>query len=173
MLWLWCRPVATALIRSLTWEPPYATGVALKRKKKKKERKKEKQRYYYNVRCLIFRFVIIEHYSKKKKVFQEAQNKRCNFLKSSYSRQHPVSRAAGPTLQGSDDPPRLLSLGQVSANSIFRNQVILGLLSWELRGLRSTGTSQGQRQSSICLWCHFPPVNEGPGLGVPSSLLQS
>ena len=35
-LWLWRRPVATALIGSLAWEPPYASGVALKRPKKKK-----------------------------------------------------------------------------------------------------------------------------------------
>ena len=27
---LWCRPAAVALLRSLDWEPPYATGVALK-----------------------------------------------------------------------------------------------------------------------------------------------
>ena len=36
MLWLWCRPVATAQIGPLAWEPPYATGVTLKSKKKKK-----------------------------------------------------------------------------------------------------------------------------------------
>ena len=30
LLWLCCRPVATALIRPLAWEPPYAVGVALK-----------------------------------------------------------------------------------------------------------------------------------------------
>ena len=40
-LWLWHRPEAAALIRSLAWEPPYAAGAALKIKKKKK-RKKEK-----------------------------------------------------------------------------------------------------------------------------------
>ena len=34
-LWLWCRPAATCPIRSLTWEPPYASGAALKRQKKK------------------------------------------------------------------------------------------------------------------------------------------
>ena len=34
---LWCRPAAAALIRPLTWEPPYVAGVALKRQKKKKE----------------------------------------------------------------------------------------------------------------------------------------
>ena len=36
LLWLLCRPEATALILPLAWEPPYATGVALKRQKKKK-----------------------------------------------------------------------------------------------------------------------------------------
>ena len=39
-LWLWHRPVASALIRPLAWELPYAEGAAIK--KKKKERKKEK-----------------------------------------------------------------------------------------------------------------------------------
>ena len=37
-LWLWYRPVATALIRPVAWEPPYATGVALKRQKEKKKK---------------------------------------------------------------------------------------------------------------------------------------
>ena len=32
LLWLWCRPAATAPIRPLAWEPPYALGVALKKK---------------------------------------------------------------------------------------------------------------------------------------------
>ena len=31
---LWCRPVATAPIGPLAWEPPYAAGVALEEKKK-------------------------------------------------------------------------------------------------------------------------------------------
>ena len=30
LLWLWCRPVATALTGPLAWEPPNATGAALK-----------------------------------------------------------------------------------------------------------------------------------------------
>jgi len=34
LLWLWCRPEATALIGPLAWEPPYAMGAALKRDKK-------------------------------------------------------------------------------------------------------------------------------------------
>ena len=37
LLWLWCRPVAIALIRPLAWEFPYATGVAKKRKEKYKK----------------------------------------------------------------------------------------------------------------------------------------
>ena len=37
LLWLWCRPAATALIGPLAWEPPYAVGAALKLKKKKKK----------------------------------------------------------------------------------------------------------------------------------------
>jgi len=40
-LWLWRRPVATAPIRPLAWEPPYATGVALKSKKSKSQKKKK------------------------------------------------------------------------------------------------------------------------------------
>ena len=38
MLWLWYRPAAIAPIQPLTWELPYAAGVALKTKKKKKKR---------------------------------------------------------------------------------------------------------------------------------------
>ena len=37
LLWLWCRPAAVALIRPLGQEPPYATGVALKKQKKKEK----------------------------------------------------------------------------------------------------------------------------------------
>ena len=33
LLWLWCRPAATAPIQPLAWEPPYDTGAALKSKK--------------------------------------------------------------------------------------------------------------------------------------------
>ena len=33
LLWLWCRPEATAAIRPLAWEPPYPVSVALKSKK--------------------------------------------------------------------------------------------------------------------------------------------
>ena len=39
LLWLWHRPAATAPIRPLSWEHPYATGAALKGKKDKKKKK--------------------------------------------------------------------------------------------------------------------------------------
>ena len=35
LLWLWRGLAAVALIRPLAWEPPLATGVALKRQKDK------------------------------------------------------------------------------------------------------------------------------------------
>ena len=38
LLWLWCRPVATAPIRPLAWEPPYATGEALEKAKRQKNK---------------------------------------------------------------------------------------------------------------------------------------
>ena len=40
LLWLWCRPAATAPICPLAWELPYAMGAALGGKKKKKKRQK-------------------------------------------------------------------------------------------------------------------------------------
>ena len=44
LLWLWCRPVATAWIQPLAWEPPYAVGEALKKQERKKERKQGRKR---------------------------------------------------------------------------------------------------------------------------------
>ena len=44
LLWLWCRSAATALIRPLAWELPYAVGVALKKQKTKKKKKKKKEK---------------------------------------------------------------------------------------------------------------------------------
>ena len=40
---LWRRPVATAPIRPLAWEPPYAMGRALEKKKRQKKKKKKKR----------------------------------------------------------------------------------------------------------------------------------
>jgi len=36
LLWLWCRPAATAPIRPLAWELPYATGAAQEKTKRQK-----------------------------------------------------------------------------------------------------------------------------------------
>ena len=36
LLWLWHRPVATAPIQPLAWEPPYATGSGPRKDKKLK-----------------------------------------------------------------------------------------------------------------------------------------
>ena len=41
LLWLWYRVAAVDPIQPLAWEPPYATGVALKKQKKKKKKKIE------------------------------------------------------------------------------------------------------------------------------------
>jgi len=38
LLWLWRRPVATAPIGPLAWEPPYAMGEALKRQQQQQKR---------------------------------------------------------------------------------------------------------------------------------------
>ena len=38
LLWLWCRPVATALIGPLAWEPPYAEGAAVEMAKRQKKK---------------------------------------------------------------------------------------------------------------------------------------
>ena len=39
LLWLWSRPVATALIGALAWEPPYAIGAAQEMAKKDNNKK--------------------------------------------------------------------------------------------------------------------------------------
>ena len=46
LLWLWCRLAATAPIRQLAWEPPYAAGAALKGLKTKKKKKRQAPSFY-------------------------------------------------------------------------------------------------------------------------------
>ena len=41
LLWLWRRPMATALIRPLAWETPYATGAAQEMAKRQKTKNKQ------------------------------------------------------------------------------------------------------------------------------------
>jgi len=45
LLWLWPRPSATAPIRPLAWELPYAEGVALEKAKRPGKKKKKKKNY--------------------------------------------------------------------------------------------------------------------------------
>ena len=49
LLWLWHRPAATALIRPLAWEPPYAVGVAQENTQKRPKKK---------VKCAIQWFLV-------------------------------------------------------------------------------------------------------------------
>ena len=37
LLWLWYRPAAAALIQTLAWKLPYASGVTLKRERQKRK----------------------------------------------------------------------------------------------------------------------------------------
>ena len=53
-LCLWCRPAAVALIGPLTWEHPYATGMALKERKKGKK-KYIVYKYSFRYKTLTFK----------------------------------------------------------------------------------------------------------------------
>ena len=44
LLWLWRRPAATAPIRPLAWEPPYAVEAALEKAKRQKKKKKKSEK---------------------------------------------------------------------------------------------------------------------------------
>ena len=33
-MWLWCRPIASASIQPLAWEPPHAAGAAIEKDQK-------------------------------------------------------------------------------------------------------------------------------------------
>ena len=49
LLCLWYGPEATAPVRPLAWDPPYATSVALKRHTKKRPKKKKKLGMLLNI----------------------------------------------------------------------------------------------------------------------------
>ena len=58
--WLWCRPVATAPIGPLAWEPQYARGVALeKAKRQKKKKKKAKTKNNLNIRDVMYHMLTV------------------------------------------------------------------------------------------------------------------
>jgi len=45
LLWLWSRLAATAPIRPLAWEPPYAAGATLEKAKRQKETNNNNNRF--------------------------------------------------------------------------------------------------------------------------------
>ena len=56
LAWVWHSLATVALILPLAWEPPYATGAALKKRSKKLKKKKlisiaMKQKYFEKVLC--------------------------------------------------------------------------------------------------------------------------
>ena len=61
LLWLWRRLAATAPIRPLVWEPPYAKGAALKNKKTNKKKRCDKRKS-------LAQTVILVNFTKKKKI---------------------------------------------------------------------------------------------------------
>uniref|UniRef100_A0A8C3YIZ8 Uncharacterized protein n=1 Tax=Catagonus wagneri TaxID=51154 RepID=A0A8C3YIZ8_9CETA len=57
LLWVWRMPLATALIRLLGWETPFAAGVTLKRQKKKKkktQREIEPNQHFFGNMCSLW-----------------------------------------------------------------------------------------------------------------------
>ena len=54
LLWLWHRPAAAVPIRPLTWGPPCATGVVLKRQNQKtKQNKKQTKKTIANLEKVL------------------------------------------------------------------------------------------------------------------------
>lgn len=93
-----------------------------------------------------------------------------------HSRQHLVSRAARHTLGGSDDPQRLLSLGQVSTYELNYHYELFNPWSAELGAGRSEFHLNIVRAKTgfhlfmtLFLTCKMKMLD----LGVPSSPLQS
>ena len=66
-LWLWRRPVATALIQPLAWEPPYAAGAALEKVKNTKAIPKNKTKQQFILEndpgtpVLMFEIKMVKH----------------------------------------------------------------------------------------------------------------
>ena len=53
LLWLWCRPVATAPTGPLAWEPPYAARTSLKEKEKRKEMNYRAMKRHPGNQCVL------------------------------------------------------------------------------------------------------------------------
>ena len=59
LLWLWRRPVATALISPLAWEPPYAAGAAQELAKRQKEENIQRSGGRGGGDCIYTLFMIV------------------------------------------------------------------------------------------------------------------
>ena len=49
LLWLWCKPAATAPIQPLAWAPPHAVGAALEKTERQKKKEKKKVLSFFNL----------------------------------------------------------------------------------------------------------------------------
>jgi len=131
LLWLWCRPVATALIRPLACEPPYAVGAVLEKAKrqKRKENSELTSSHRHTKTATAYRAMILNSDLKtRRKDFLQLQiYRRCNKKMSRRSRNSfsgPTAPARSPTIgrkiliaefsqrsQESDSPIELSSPG--------------------------------------------------------------
>ena len=75
LLWLWCRPVTTAPIRPLAWEPPYASGAALEKAKRQKKKKGAR-----NVRVVEMSFIALQIMLPRKEQVKEHIKVKCMCL---------------------------------------------------------------------------------------------
>ena len=97
LLWLWYRPAATAPIRPLAWELPYAADVALKGKKILKS-----LRYQTHFRILLlhffsFFFCFLEPHPRHIEVPRlEGSNQSCSCWPTAWPQQHQI-RAVSAT----------------------------------------------------------------------------
>ena len=53
LLWFWCSPAATAPIRPLAWELPFAAGAALEKAKRQKKKKKADKSCIFLLLCVL------------------------------------------------------------------------------------------------------------------------
>ena len=60
LLWLWRRPVATAPIRPLAWEPPYAAGAAQEIATTTQKTKKKKKKLLLNLSVNLLDYYILK-----------------------------------------------------------------------------------------------------------------
>ena len=106
LLWFWHRPVATAPIRPLAWEPLHATGAALeKAKRQKKNKKQTKNTCLYCKRNSQFKTVYI--------IRGAARQKRCEGKLWTNSSDLPCPRQGHPCVHqlGNSPSPAILGTG--------------------------------------------------------------